>query len=92
MAVESGHWPLYRFDPRRLAAGEKPLILDSGPPKAPLATFMAGETRFRVVQNTYPDRYAELVKAAEDANRLRFERLRFAAGFEDVAAKDAPSP
>ena len=90
MAVESGHWPLYQFDPRRLAAGEKPLILDSGPPKASLATFMAGETRFRVVQNTYPDRYAELVKAAEDANRLRFERLRFAAGFQDVAAKDAP--
>ncbi|MBF0130205.1 MAG: pyruvate:ferredoxin (flavodoxin) oxidoreductase, partial [Alphaproteobacteria bacterium] len=27
MAVDSGHWPLYRYDPRRLYAGEKPLVV-----------------------------------------------------------------
>ena len=32
-AVDSGVWPLYRFDPRRIAQGEPPLKLDSGPAK-----------------------------------------------------------
>ncbi len=34
LAVDSGYWPLYRFDPRRTAQGENPLQLDSGAPKA----------------------------------------------------------
>ncbi len=33
LAVDSGVWPLYRFDPRRVAAGEPPLHLDYGPPQ-----------------------------------------------------------
>ena len=33
LAVDSGYWPLYRFDPRRAASGERPLVLDSGAPK-----------------------------------------------------------
>ena len=33
LAVDSGVWPLYRFDPRRVAAGEPPMHLDYGPPQ-----------------------------------------------------------
>ncbi|CAK0741761.1 hypothetical protein CCP1ISM_1420003 [Azospirillaceae bacterium] len=84
-AVDSGHWPLYRYDPRRLAAGEKPLIMDSGPPKARLADFMAAETRFRVVERDDPERFKTLMRAAEAEARMREERLRFFSGFQEPA-------
>ena len=47
LAVDSGVWPLYRFDPRRLAKGEPPLHLDYGPPKVKVAEYMRNESRFR---------------------------------------------
>ena len=49
MAVDTGFWPLYRFDPRRLAAGEPGLKLDSAAPKIPLEKFWAMERRFQTV-------------------------------------------
>ena len=63
LAVESGHWPLYRYDPRRLDAGEKPLVIDAGPGRAKLADFMANETRFRVVERDDPVRFKALLKS-----------------------------
>src|SRR6185503_7854433 len=39
LAVESGHWPLLRFDPRRSEAGERPLVLDSRAPKIRLEEY-----------------------------------------------------
>jgi len=65
LAVESGIWPLYRFDPRRIAKGEPPLSLDSGPIKAKVRDFMKNEGRFRMVELQDPKRYAALVQAAE---------------------------
>ncbi|MEI6984926.1 MAG: pyruvate:ferredoxin (flavodoxin) oxidoreductase [Rhodospirillaceae bacterium] len=87
LAVESGHWPLYRYDPRRLAAGEKPLVLDSGPIKAKLADFMHNEARFRVVEGDNPERYKMLLKRAEAEARLRMDRLRFVADFKEPHGK-----
>jgi len=46
-AVDSGYWPLYRFDPRREDAGEHPFQLDSKRPSLPFAEFAAKESRFR---------------------------------------------
>jgi pyruvate-ferredoxin/flavodoxin oxidoreductase len=46
-AVDSGYWPLYRFDPRREAGGEHPFQLDTKPPALPFGEFAAKETRFR---------------------------------------------
>jgi len=45
-AVKSGHWPLFRYNPARLAEGKNPLQLDSKAPSIPLAEYMKGETRF----------------------------------------------
>jgi pyruvate-ferredoxin/flavodoxin oxidoreductase len=63
-AVESGVWPLYRYDPRRIEKGEPALQLDSGPPKFPVADYMREEARFRITENLDPERYARLVKQA----------------------------
>jgi pyruvate-ferredoxin/flavodoxin oxidoreductase len=70
-AIDSGTWPLYRFDPHRVDRGEAPLLLDSGPPRIDVAEFMAGEARFRMVELRSPQRYRELQEAARDAVRQR---------------------
>jgi pyruvate-ferredoxin/flavodoxin oxidoreductase len=66
-AVDSWAWPLYRFDPRRVADGKAPLQLDSGPVKVPLRKYMEEEARFRMVELRDPARYEALIKLAEDA-------------------------
>jgi pyruvate-ferredoxin/flavodoxin oxidoreductase len=72
LAVDTGYWPLYRFDPRRLANGENPLQIDSPAPKGEVSRFMANETRFRVVQQQNPERYKNLVTAAQREVTMRY--------------------
>jgi len=69
--VDSGLWPLYRFDPQRVDQGETPLMLDSGAPTLDVADAMAAEGRFRMVELRDPDRYRQLLQAARDAVRQR---------------------
>jgi len=47
LAVNSGHWPLFRFDPRREADGKNPLVLDSNKPSVPFLDLVKSEPRFR---------------------------------------------
>lgn len=77
-AIDSGMWPLYRFDPSRVARGEAPLVLDSGPPKLDVEAYMERESRFRMVQRRSPERYAMLVEASRHAvkeRRALYEQL-----------------
>ncbi len=71
LAVDSGIWPLYRFDPRRIAEGEPPLKLDSGAPKVKVVDYMRNETRFRMVEKIDPKRFADLAVQAQDAATQR---------------------
>lgn len=64
MAVKSGLWPLYRFDPRLKAEGKNPFQLDSKP-SVPVSDFMATETRFKFVKQQNPEHYEELLKQAQ---------------------------
>ena len=71
-AVESGSWPLYRYNPENIAQGKAPLMLDSKAPSKPLADYMANETRFQVVNKANPERYETLLnKAQENVNEKR---------------------
>ena len=72
LAVETGYWPLYRYDPRRAVNGESAFKLDSAPPKGDLATYMHNETRFRMTEQQGSARYRELVEAAKEEIRSRF--------------------
>ncbi len=74
LAVDSGQWPLYRYDPRRAAAGESPLKLDSGAPKIPVSDYMQNETRFRMVEKIDAKRFHTLAAAAqaETAKRVAY--------------------
>ncbi|HMJ90320.1 MAG TPA: thiamine pyrophosphate-dependent enzyme, partial [Candidatus Acidoferrum sp.] len=70
LAVETGYWPLYRFDPRRAGTGEPMLKLDSSAPKIPVEQYLAKETRFSVLEKADPERFALLHKLAqEEVNR-----------------------
>jgi pyruvate-ferredoxin/flavodoxin oxidoreductase len=71
LAVDSGVWPLYRFDPRRTAQGQPPLQLDSGDPKVSAKVYMRNETRFRMVEKLDPERFKRLLNAAEKQARQR---------------------
>jgi pyruvate-ferredoxin/flavodoxin oxidoreductase len=64
-AVDSGYWPLFRYDPRRVAAGESPLKMDSPAPKVDLSVFVEGETRFKQVQMSNPDGYRKMMDQAQ---------------------------
>jgi pyruvate-ferredoxin/flavodoxin oxidoreductase len=78
LAVDSGAWPLYRFDPRRTGAGEPPLQLDSAPPKIPLMRYMQNENRFRLLEGLGPDRSRSLFAAAQrevDQRATRYQQL-----------------
>ncbi len=68
-AVDTGYWPLYRFDPRL----DTPLQLDSSPPRSDLGRFMRAETRFRATEAQDPDRFAETIKIAQSEILARFE-------------------
>ena len=65
MAVNSGHWPLFRYDPRKIAAGENPLHIDSKPPSIPYRDYLASETRFSVLNRTHPDDAERFLKLAQ---------------------------
>lgn len=72
-AVECGAWPLYRYDPKRIPAGEPPLTLDSAAPKGSLREYMLNENRFRMVEKMDPKRFATLMEYAERDARRRTE-------------------
>jgi len=84
LAVSSGVWPLYRFDPRRVAAGEPPLKLDSAAPRTPVSEYMRNETRFRMAEKLDPERFKALMAAAERQARQRF------AVYEQLAGLTVP--
>jgi len=71
-AVDSATWPLYRFDPRRIAAGQPPLVLDSGPAKLPVREYMREEARFRITETLDPDRYKQLLAWAQQNVTQRY--------------------
>ena len=91
LAVETGYWPLYRYDPRAAEGGESPLKLESAAPKLDLGKFMRNETRFRVVEQQNPDRYRKLLAMAQHnvgKRRALYEEL--ARGATPTAKPAAP--
>ncbi|MFN7973067.1 MAG: thiamine pyrophosphate-dependent enzyme [Acidobacteriota bacterium] len=65
LAVASGFWPLYRYDPRRSARGETPLQIDSKPPTIPFDEYARSETRFRALAQSDPERARVLIARAQ---------------------------
>ncbi|MBI1282526.1 MAG: pyruvate:ferredoxin (flavodoxin) oxidoreductase [Anaerolineaceae bacterium] len=68
-AVESAHWPLYRYNPALAAEGKNPLQLDSRDPKISYQDFAYQQTRFKMLTKSKPERARDLLlKAQEEVN------------------------
>jgi len=72
-AVDSGHWPLYRYDPRRFAEGKNPLQLDSKAPSISIKQFEQMQNRFNILIKSRPDRADMLMAEAQSAAKAHFE-------------------
>ncbi|MCP5279976.1 MAG: pyruvate:ferredoxin (flavodoxin) oxidoreductase [Thiobacillus sp.] len=72
MAVKSGHWPLYRFDPRVGESGANPWKLDSAAPSLPIKDFMQSETRFAMLSRSHPEDAERFLATAQKAAEERF--------------------
>ncbi len=72
-AVETGYWPLFRFDPSK-PKGKK-FKLDSKEPSRPLEDFMYRETRFTRVVKENPELGKSLLKQAQEEVETKWERL-----------------
>jgi pyruvate-ferredoxin/flavodoxin oxidoreductase len=69
LAVQSGYWPLYRYNPALAASGQNPMTLDSKAASIPLDAFMYNEMRFRMlVQSDEPRAGALLEQARHDVS------------------------
>jgi len=70
LAVESGQWLLYRYDPRRVERGENPLQLDSTAAKSKVKDFMLTENRFKMLTKSKPDDAKKFFEQSQvDADR-----------------------
>ena len=87
-AVNCGHWPLYRFDPRRTAKGENPLQLDSKAPSITFEEFAYGENRFRVLKKTHPEAAKALMVQANAEVKAHFDLYRKLAGMDADCGKE----
>ena len=76
LAVDSGAWVLYRYDPRRIAEGKNPLQLDSREPKIDIKEYMYNEVRFRSLAQAMPERAEQLLELARADVRTRWNIYR----------------
>ncbi len=81
-AVETGSWPLYRYNPNNIKDGKAPLTLDSKAPSRPLSDFMSNEVRFQIVNKMNPERYESLMEKSSENLKAKRELLEHMAGFK----------
>ena len=67
LAVESGHWPLYRYNPQLAMANKNPFQLDSADPKIPLQDYIYTEGRYRMLRQSDPEAAKLLLDQAQQA-------------------------
>ena len=77
-AVQSGHWPLFRFNPDLSKLGRNPLQLDSRPPSLPLKDYIYNESRYTTLANSDPETAKALLERRQadvTAAWRRYEQL-----------------
>ncbi|NLK37454.1 MAG: pyruvate:ferredoxin (flavodoxin) oxidoreductase [Epulopiscium sp.] len=82
LAVESGYWHLYRYNPDLKKEGKNPFILDSGAPTRDYKDFLMGEVRYASLLRTFPERAEVLLEEAKKAAEEKYKTyLRLAQQF-----------
>ena len=72
LAVQSGHWPMYRYDPRLAMNGQNPLVIESKEPSIPFSQYAYNETRYKMLTQMNEERAEELMKEAQHDAKSRW--------------------
>ncbi len=83
MAVASGYWPLFRYDPRLIMDGKNPFQLDSAEPKMPFKEYAYSENRFKMLTKSNPVEAQRLMKLAQADITDRWKRYALMAGLKN---------
>ncbi len=75
LAVDSGYWPLYHYNPTLKAQGKNPFVLDSGAPKIALKDYAYNETRYRILSQSNPEVAERLITEAQKELTERWHKL-----------------
>ena len=76
LAVKSGYWPLYRYNPDLKTEGKNPFTLDSKEPDGSLQAFLSGEVRYASLKKSFPEESKKLSIKLEEEYLARFENLK----------------
>ena len=83
LAVQSGHWPLLRYNPDLVKQGKNPFQLDSKAPSIPLEKYVYNETRYTMLTHSNPEQARKLLVEAEEDVQKRWKL------YEQMAATPA---
>lgn len=90
-AVESGHWPLYRYNPTAQKEGKNPFKLDSKAPKIKFSEYAYLETRYKMLTKSDPEAAKHLMELAQGDVTRRWEVLEeMAKDGNGTAQRSAP--
>ncbi|MGQ9541045.1 MAG: pyruvate:ferredoxin (flavodoxin) oxidoreductase [Armatimonadota bacterium] len=80
LAVDTGYWPLYRYNPLLVEQGENPFQLDSNGPTIPLREYTSKEGRYRILMQSNPEEAERLLQEAQEIIQERWRYYRMLAG------------
>ena len=72
LAVQSGHWSLFRYDPRLAGHGQNPLVIESKEPSIPFSQYAYNETRYKMLTQMDEARAEELMREAQNDAKSRW--------------------
>ncbi len=81
-AVESGHWPLFRYNPDNVKVGKNPLKLDSKAPKIRLEDYIYKENRYKMLTKAKPETAKHLLDFAQAEVLKNWKLYEQMAGFD----------
>ncbi len=86
-AVQTGYWPLYRYNPELGKLGKNPFQLDSRPPSLPLDKYIYNETRYTMLVHSDPEAANHLLKLAEEDVATRWRDYQNLAAMPTAGAE-----
>ena len=82
LAVDSGYWPLFRYNPESALEGKNPLKLDSKAPKIKLEDYIYKETRYKMLTKSHPNEAKKLLAGAQEEVIKKWKFYEQMASFE----------
>ncbi len=76
LAVESGYWPVYRFNPELKKEGKNPFVLECKEPNGTLQEFLSGEVRYAALEKLFPEESKKLRARIEEEYMERYKALK----------------